>query len=175
MDRRSILQAFAMGAVSLAMLTGGAQAQRKKKEANRLSPRQLAGHWSLVSADIVREDGTRTQPFGPNPTGVAIFEPNRRFSVSLVNPDLPKFASNSQDAGSDEENKAVVRGSIAYFGTYQLAPDGTLSLEIEGSSFPNWNRVAQKRMVTSLTASEVKWTAPAGPNGGIAELVWKRQ
>jgi hypothetical protein len=175
MDRRSILKGFALAGVGLAFLSGGAEAQRKrKKDANQLNPKLIAGHWQLVSLDTVREDGTRAQPFGPNPTGIAIFAPNHRFSVSVVNPNLPKFASNNQDAGTDEENKAVARGSITYFGTYQLARDGTLSLEIEGSSFPNWTKVAQMRMVTSLTANELKWTTPAGAAGGTAEIVWKK-
>jgi hypothetical protein len=174
MDRRSVLQGFAMGAVGVAMLSGGAEAQRrKKKDANRLNARQLAGHWSLVSVDNVAADGTRMPAFGSNPTGVAIFEPNHRFSVSVVNSDMPKFASNDRENGSDEENKAAVRGSLTYFGTYQLAGDGTLSLEVEGSSFPNWTRVAQKRMVTSLTADELKWTTP-GANGATNEITWKR-
>ena len=175
MDRRSILKGFAMAGVGLAMLSGGAEAQRKgkKKEEGGVNPKLITGHWSLVSAETVRADGTHAQPFGPNPAGVAVFAPNRRFSISVVNPDMPKFASNNQDAGTDDENRAVARGSITYFGTYRLASDGTLSLEIEGSSFPNWNKVDQMRMVTSLTANELKWTA-TGDRGGTAELAWKK-
>jgi hypothetical protein len=175
MDRRSILKGFAVAGVGLAMLSGGAQAQRKgkKKGETGVNPKLISGHWSLVSADTVRPDGTRAQPFGANPSGVAAFAPNGRFSVSVVNPSMPKFASNNQDTGTDEENKAVARGSIAYFGTYRLARDGTLSLQIEGSSFPNWTKVDQMRMVTSLTANELKWTA-SGDRGGSAELVWKK-
>jgi hypothetical protein len=175
MDRRSILKGFAMAGVGLAMLSGGAEAQRKrnKKEASALNPKLISGHWSLVSAETVRPDGTHAQPFGSNPAGVAVFAPNGRFSVSVVNPDMPKFASNNQDTGTDEENKAVARGSITYFGTYRLARDGILSLGIEGSSFPNWSKVDQMRMVTSLTANELKWTA-TGDRGGTAELVWKK-
>jgi len=175
MDRRCILKGFATAGVGLAMLSGGAEAQRKRKnkEEGGINPKLITGHWSLVSAETVRSDGSHGQPFGPNPAGVAVFAPNRRFSISVVNPDMPKFASNNQDTGTDEENKAVARGSITYFGTYRLARDGTLSLEIEGSSFPNWNKVDQMRMVTSLTANELKWTA-SGDRGGTAELVWKK-
>jgi len=177
MDRRSVLQGFAMGAVSLAMASGGAQAQRgkkKEKQGNQLNPKQIAGHWSLVSIDSLKADGSRAPAFGSNPSGVAIFEPNKRFSVSVVNPDVPKFAGNDRMGGTDAENKAAMQGSFFYFGTYQLARDGTLSLEVEGSSFPNWNRVAQKRMVTSLTPTELKWTTPTGSTGGADEVAWKR-
>jgi Lipocalin-like domain len=169
MDRRSILNIFAMAALGVALLAGNAMSQGKK-----VNTKQLIGHWMLVSVDNVRPDGSRVQGFGPNPKGVAVFEPNGRFSVSLVNPDLPKFTSNNRDTGNADENKAVVQGSIFYFGTYSIGADGTLALEIEGSSFPNWIHVNQKRMITSLTASEVKWTNPAASVGGTAELAWKR-
>ena len=72
---------------------------------------------------------TTTSPnartFGPN-DGVAIFEANGRFSLSLVRSDLPKIASNNRDTGTPDENKAIVQGSIAYFGTYSVSEaDGT--------------------------------------------------
>src|SRR5580704_16342519 len=107
MGRRSILSILAVAALGLAVLAGGAAAQGKK-----VKPKQLVGHWSLVSVDNVHADGSRVQAFGPNPKGSAVFEPNHRFSVALVNSDLPKFASNNRDTGSMDENKAVVQGSI---------------------------------------------------------------
>ncbi len=168
MDRRSILATLAMAGLSLALLAGNSMSQGKK-----LNAKQLVGHWTLVSVDNMRPDGGRAPGFGPNPKGVAVFSPNHRFSVSIVDTDLPKFASNSSEAGTPDENKAVVQGSIFYFGTYSVAADGTLSFEIEGSSFPNWMRVNQRRMITALTASELKWTAAAA-SGGTAEATWKR-
>jgi hypothetical protein len=42
------------------------------------------------------------------------------FSLVNTRADLPKFASNRRDQGTPEENKAVVQGSIAYFGTYSV-------------------------------------------------------
>jgi len=49
-----------------------------------------------------------------------IFDNYRRFSFILTRPDLPKFASNNRGTGTAEENKAIVQGSLAYFGTYSL-------------------------------------------------------
>jgi len=170
MNRRGILGIFAIAASGLFLLTGNAVSQGKK-----INPKQLIGHWTLVSADTTHPDGSHVQSFGSSPKGVAVFEPNGLFSVSLVNSDLPKFTSNNRDTGNADENKAVVQGSLFYFGTYSVsASDGTLGLEIEGSSFPNWTHVNQKRMITSLTANEVKWVNPVASTGGTAELAWKR-
>ena len=114
------------------------------------------------------------QTFGPN-DGYATFGANGRFSISLLRSDLPKFASNNRDTGTLDENKAVVRGSITYFGTYSLdETDGTLTLHIERSSFPNWNGTYQRRLTRTLTASELKYTNPTASVGGTAELEWKR-
>ena len=68
-----------------------------------------------------------------------------------------------------------MQGSIAYFGTYSVdQADGSVALQIERSSFPNWNGGEQKRVITSLTAQELKYTNPAASVGGSAELAWKR-
>jgi hypothetical protein len=90
--------------------------------------------------------------------------------------DLPRFASNSRDTGTPEEYKTVVLGSIAYFGTYSVnEADKVITVQIEGSTFANLiGRADQKRIITSLTADELKFTNPATPSGETLQLVWKR-
>jgi hypothetical protein len=157
---------------TMAMLLGLAlHATDAAAQQAKINKTELVGTWTLAS-------NTNTNPavknFGPN-DGVAIFEANGRFSLQLVRSDLPKFASNSRDKGTPEENQAVVQGSITYFGTYSVSEgDGTLTLHIERSSFPNWNGTDQKRLIRSLTADELKYTNPAASVGGNAELTWKR-
>jgi len=138
--------------------------------ASKVSKKLLVGSWSLTA-----NTGTSgAQTFGPN-DGYATFGANGRFSISLLRSDLPKFASNNRDRGTPDENKAVMQGGIAYFGTYSLnETDGTLTLHIERSSFPNWNGADQQRLIRSLTASELKYTNPTASVGGTAELDWKR-
>ena len=152
--------------LGLALYASDAVGQQAK-----INKTELVGTWTLAS-------NTNTSPggktFGPN-DGVAIFEANGRFSLQLVRSDLPKFASNNRDKGTPDENQAVVQGSITYFGTYSVNEgDGTLTLHIVRSSFPNWNGTDQKRLIGSLTADELKYTNPAASVGGTAELTWKR-
>ena len=167
MNWRYMLNVSAVTVLGLALLVGGAADAAKAK----VKKKQLVGGWSLVSASAPSPD---VQPFGAD-DGFAVFQPNGRFSLQLVLSSLPKFASNNRAKGTPEENKGVVQGSIAYFGTYSLeASDGTLTLHIERSTFPNWNGLDQKRLITSLTADELKYANPAASVGGTAELVWKR-
>jgi hypothetical protein len=128
------------------------------------SAKELVGTWTPVSVEA----------FGPNPKGLLIFQDNGRFSLQLMRATLPKFASNKRNAGTAEENKEVVSGSIAYYGTYSMS--GTeLTLHMEGCTFPNWTQTDQKRTNVSITGDELKYTNPAPSVGGSpAVLVWRR-
>ena len=144
-------------------LPGAAAAQTAK---------DLVGTWVMVSADTARADGSRVPTFGANPKGFLNFTSDGRFIYLFSNADLPKFASNNRATGTPEENKAVVQGSIATFGTYSVA-DKTLTIKVEHSTFPNWIGADQKRTVT-ITGDELKWTNAAGSAGGVVELAFRR-
>jgi ABC-type transport system substrate-binding protein len=167
MNRRYMLNVSAVTVLGLALLAGGAAEAAKAK----FNKKQLVGGWELVTAGAPNPD---IQSFGPG-DGYAVFQPNGHFSLQLVLPNLPKFASNNRAKGTPDENKAVVQGSIAYFGTYSLdGSDGTLTLHIERCTFANWDGTDLKRPIISLTADELKYTNPAASVGGATELVWKR-
>jgi hypothetical protein len=134
---------------------------------------QVVGTWTYVSVDTVRPDGSRVPMYGPNPTGLAVFDGNGRYILMTARPGQPKFASNNRMEGTPEEYKAVVQGSIAHFGRYTVnEADKTITFHVETSTFPNWNGAEQKRPFT-LTGDELKWTTAAS-SGGSAEVVLKR-
>ncbi len=82
--------------------------------------KDLVGTWTLESDTSTTPDGRTIQPFGPNPSGIAIFDNGGRFAIVISRPDLPKFASNDRMQGTAKENEAIVRGSFAFFGTYSI-------------------------------------------------------
>jgi hypothetical protein len=94
--------------------------------------------------------------------------------AALLRDTLPKIASNNRLQGTPEENKAIVGGSLVFFGTYSV--NGTdLNVRVEGSSFPNWEQTNQKRTDVSVSGDELKYTQPAPSGGGPAAVVtWKR-
>ena len=113
MNRRSLLGISAVTVLTFSLLLDVSAATVSKE--------QLIGNWILAS-----NTAANGRPFGPN-DGYATFSADGRFSITLLRSDLPKFASNNRDTGSADENKAVVQGSNAYFGTYSLnEADGTL-------------------------------------------------
>jgi hypothetical protein len=75
--------------------------------------------------------------------------------------------------GTPEENKAAVQGNLSAFGTYTISPDGSLTLQIVGSSFPNWDGTTQKRMV-EISGDQMRYYTPATSMGGSAVNILSR-
>jgi hypothetical protein len=124
----------------------------------------------LAGKDGVTKTGVA---FGPNPSGRFFFTSDGHYASINTNPSLPKFASGNRMQGTAEENKAIVQGSIAHFGTYSVSPDGkVLTLKVEGSTWPAWTGAEQKRYLT-IKGDELRYTVAASI-GGTSELVYKR-
>jgi hypothetical protein len=169
MNRRNIIGLSMMTALGLAGLPGSATAQQKTLK------EQLVGTWTAASWEQTNKDGTKFQRFGTNPKGVNVFDANGRFFVMFARADLPKIASRDPMKTTPEENKAVMEGSIAYYGTYTVDETGkTITLRVDASSFPNQVGSEQKRTITSLTASELKLSNPTALTGGEIHYVMKR-
>jgi Lipocalin-like domain len=163
-----VIAAFAVVMVFNASVVGAQQAAGSFAQ-------QIQGNWVLVSI-VNEQDGKKIDVFGPNPRGSFILTPDGRFSMILMRTSLPKFASNSRIKGTNEENQAVVQGSLADFGRYAVESekDKTLTLTIEGCTFPNWDGQTQKRIVI-VQGDELRVTQhnPA-IGGGTNYIVWKR-
>ena len=169
MNRRNVLSLSVIAALGLALLPDSTVAQQKSLK------EQIVGSWTYASADTVAPDGKRVPTFGPNPSGLTIFGSDGRYVSLVVRADVSKFASNNRTSGTAEENKAAVQGGIATFGRYTInEAEKTLTLNIERSSYPNWNGTEQKRPLT-ITGDELKYTVPvASGGGGRGEVVLKR-
>jgi hypothetical protein len=169
MRRSVILGLCVMSIVGPAfMLASTADAQGLKKQL-------LVGTWTLVGTENTKADGSKADVFGTNPKGILIFDPSGHYSLTIVRSDLPKFAAGTSDHGTAAENQAVLAGMIASFGGYSVnETDGTLTTQVEGSSFPNLAGGEQKRLISSLTGSELKYTNATTSTGTKAEVTWKR-
>ena len=127
---------------------------------------QIVGTWTMVSS---------TARFGTNPKGQMILLPNGRYSFMISRVDVPKFAANNVTQGTAEENAAVVKGVIANFGTWSVdEATKTLTTNVEASTYPNLNGASQKRVISSITADELKYTNPTSAAGTVDKAVWKR-
>ena len=137
---------------------------------------ELVGTWTLVSSTL-EKDGKTTDFYGPNPMGQVTFGADGRFLSLITRSDLPKFVSNNRVEGTPEENKAVVQGSIAFFGTYLVSDtDKIFTVHIESCTFPNWNET-ERKSTFSISGDELRDSSTSRPSTGgpgTAYVVWKR-
>jgi hypothetical protein len=137
--------------------------------------KQIVGAWTLVAVTAERPDGSKAEAFGPGPKGIIIFTDSGHFSLFQSRADLPKLAENDRGKATAEEAMAVVRGSIAYYGTYSVnETDKSLSVTLDGATFVNLLGGAQKRNITSLTADELRFSNPRTPSVMTLQTVWQR-
>jgi len=142
---------------------------------SQVSKDRLVGTWTYESVVVERTGGTRVAPFGPDPKGFITFSADGRYSLQLIRPDIPKIASKDRLSGTAEENRAVAQGVVSQFGTYSVnEAEGTLTLHVETSSFPNENGTDHERIITSISADKLQWTNPTPTTPGIAYSALRR-
>ena len=130
---------------------------------------QLVGTWDQVVSEVTMPDGKKSFPFGEKPNGILIFTDDGRFVQVHIASGIPKVASNNRTAGTADENKAVVGGSIALFGNYTVDEDKKLVIfTVKASTFPNWDGAVQPRKIVLLNANEFINENPGGSVGGGA-------
>lgn len=140
----------------------------------------LAGAWTLVSATDV--SGTRSLDFyGPSPKGRIMFDADGRYMLIVLRSDLPDYAP--REAGTPEDNRRVVAGSISNYGTYRTV-DGVLLLTIAGSSYRRWEvehgsppegAKGPQRRPFALSGDTLTYIVDPSSSGGVAKFVWRRE
>src|SRR4029077_7365723 len=136
---------------------------------------KLVGTWLLVSSDQVRPDGSKLKQFGANPKGINVFDANGRFFVMIASADNSQIAARDSAKANSGEIGGLIAESIAYYGTYTVnEAEKVVLFHLDASTFPNQIGTDQKRMITSLTANELKYTSPAVMSGVQVQQVWKR-
>jgi hypothetical protein len=117
-------------------------------------------------------------PYGRNPFGILIYDPDGNVFVLLMRRDRPKFASDDTWGGTPEEIKAAFEGFNAYCGTYEVNEDkGTVTHHLEGSMFPNWVGTDQVRFL-KRSGDQLTLSTPPMPVSGkqsTVQLVWARK
>jgi len=167
--RTAVLAVFAFTATAVAFQQPALGQQKTIKE-------QIVGTWTVTSFERTYSDGRKDQDFGPTPKGVQTFDANGHFTLILLRPDLPKVASNDRLKQTPEESQAIATGSIAYYGTYTVnEQEKSFELKLNGSTYANQLGLTQKRLITLITADELRYRNPTNTTGGTTEAVWKRE
>jgi Lipocalin-like domain len=148
----------------LGVFVTGAMAQSSKTLRE-----QLVGSWDYVLTEVTLPDGKKTLPYGEKPNGIVIFTEDGRFVQVAITAGIPKIASNNRQTRTAEENKAIVSGTIALYGTYTVDEDKkVVTFNVKASTYPNWDGAVQPRKIVALNASEFINENPSGSVGGGA-------
>jgi hypothetical protein len=135
---------------------------------------QLVGTWIYVSSTGKRDDGS-TVP-RPSLQGAVTYTTDGRFHFITTRTDTPKVSSSDPSRPTPEEAMSIASGSVAYTGTYTVDEvTKTVHANVETSTFANLvGAPNQRRIISSITADEMKFTNPRTPAGVTLEFVWKR-
>jgi hypothetical protein len=134
----------------------------------------LAGTWTLVAADVLHPDGSRSHDYGEAPKGLLLIDPAGHYSLQIFRTDRPRFANPAKARASAQEYRAAVMGSSTHFGTVAVEPDRhQLVFHIEAASFPNWEGQQQTRAF-ELRGDTLSYRVPPRPNGDVPVSVWRR-
>jgi hypothetical protein len=167
MNLRVIFAACTIAAFGLPMTTFDALGQKPSLK------EQLVGIWTLLSWEQKKGDGSKLERYGTSPKGIAFFDAGGRYIITVMRADRAKYASNALWQGTPGENKETADGTITYFGTYSMSDaDSSISIHVEGSSFPNWNDTDQKRFVAIAGQQLILTVRP--PAGDVVDVIWKR-
>jgi Lipocalin-like domain len=129
--------------------------------------------WRIVSGSLER-GGKKVRWTPPRLQGFLMFDAGNHFLIVIVRSGLPKSTTDPGQPGTVGEKTPALQKSVACFGTYSTNhADHTISVHIEGSTFPKWTGTDQQRRFT-LTGDELKWTNASLSGGATAELAWKR-
>jgi hypothetical protein len=172
MEDRSMTRLRFLG---LCLITSIAFSHPTAAAGKKTIQKQIVGAWTLVAVTAERADGSKAEPFGADPKGIIIFTDNGHFSLFQSRADLPKLAENDRGKATAEEAKAVIGGSIAYYGVYSVnETEKSLSVTLDGATFANLLGGAQTRNITLLTGDELRFANPRTPSGMTLQTVWKR-
>jgi hypothetical protein len=137
----------------------------------------FVGAWRLVSFEFRREDGSVIRPFGEKARGSLMYTESGRYSAQLMRVDRPRFESGDQMKGSVEEIEASYKGSISYFGTYEVdLENGFIVHYVESSIFPNMEGTNQVRLFEFSGNRLLLRTPPMKLDGekAVGVLIWEK-
>lgn len=133
---------------------------------------RLVGTWRLLSYETDEQDGRRGKPFA-NAVGRLQYDESGNMAGQVMRPDrLPVELGE----GGAQQVRAAYVGYIAYFGTYEVAPDGsTVTHHVEGALNPAWVGGDQVRSVR-FDGERLVLTAEVPKAGKMVThvLTWER-
>jgi hypothetical protein len=133
---------------------------------------RLIGSWRLVSYQTVDPSGRQGQPYDAA-VGRLTYDVNGNMTGQVMRPDRARV---EVGIGNAQSVRAAYIGYIAYFGSYEVAPDGgSVVHRVEGALNPEWVGGTQTRKLR-FDGDRLVLSADVDKNGAIVThtLTWER-
>ena len=133
---------------------------------------RLIGTWRLVSYETSETGSRRGRPYG-DAVGRLSYDDRGNMSGQVMRPDRPRVESGD---GNAQQVRAAYLGYIAYFGTYEVAPDGrSVVHHVEGALNPAWVGGDQVRQLR-FDGDRLVLSADVRKSGQVVThvLTWER-
>ena len=167
------LSRLSHAAFAAALLAFAAPVVAQQKAAPSLAAALKGTSWTIVSTELTDPKGAKRQIVeGKSVGGQLLLGADGHYSYMIL-ADMPKLAKD-RIATTPAEDRMVSQGVLTSYGTYTVDDkEGTITLKIERSSYPNQNGQASKRKVT-LKGNEMTLDNPARMAGGSTKVVLKK-
>jgi Lipocalin-like domain len=133
---------------------------------------RLVGSWRLASYETLDTAGRRGQPYA-DAVGRLTYDDRGNMAGQVMRPDRARVDIGKGNAVSV---RAAYIGYIAYFGSYQVAPDGASVVHrVEGALNPGWVGGEQVRKLR-FDGERLVLSADVSKSGAIVThvLTWDR-
>jgi len=133
---------------------------------------RLIGTWRLLSYETDEEGGKRGKPYG-DAIGRLDYDEHGNMSGQVMRPGRARVELGE---GGAQQVRAAYLGYIAYFGTYEVAPDGASVVHhVVGSLNPAWVGGQQHRRMR-FDGDRLVLSADVRKNGDTVThtLTWER-
>lgn len=142
-----------------------------------LNQNSFIGTWRLVAANFYKRDGTLVQLYGADPLGYIRYDEQGRMSVQIMQRNRPILPKIKDVEKAFDAYKAILRGYVAYFGTYSVDEIArTMTHHIQASLVPEWVGTDLVRTYEFSGNRLILRTPPAQLRGEMmhGELIWER-
>ena len=131
----------------------------------------LVGNWTLVSFQVIFDNGPPQTLFGEHPKGYLILTPEGRM-MALGTSDTRR------PSASDAERAELWKSMFSYTGKYRIEGNDFVTI-VDVSWNEDWNGTEQRRHYklegNDLTIETTPQPSPVDKRNQYAKLVWERE
>jgi hypothetical protein len=146
-----------------------------------VTPSELVGTWKLLSRVDVAADGQRRidPVLGADPVAYLIYDNTGHFSAQFMRRDrhsIEPTVPGASPVGAAANNSRAVNGYDAYFGTYSVGADDTVTQTLEGAlSAADVGKVVTRRFRITGAELVIELETTASDGQPVTRtLTWQR-